>query len=128
MSTTYFKQDGQTVKNQTNITGDGHTFGTFIAGDNISNAQSPQDFIKMIEALRKQVSQITEKGQLEEEVAEDVKHQLKQAAIQAKKPEPEKSAVTKRLTQAKELITNLAAAGGIGTGIAKLIELAGKIF
>jgi hypothetical protein len=126
--TTYFNQSNQNVKNQTNVAGNLNVSGNYVAGDFFTNARNPTDVVKELEKLPTLVTQAADKGDLDEDVAVDVKSNLKKAITRAKKPEPDKTGIIAYLNSAKGLIESMTSVSGLVTAVTKAVEAVRKFF
>jgi hypothetical protein len=91
-------------------------------------AQSPADIAAMLAQLQTAVTQATEDGTLPEETGIDAKAALEKAALQTRKPTPDKKSLLDHLATAKSMIENVAAASGLVTSIFSVIEAVKKVW
>jgi hypothetical protein len=106
------------------------------AGNDITNTnqsltfgavQSPADLSALLVQLQSAVTQATADGTLPEETGIDAKAALEKAALQTKKPTPDKKSILDYLTTAKSLIESIAAASGLIPSIVAAIEAVHKV-
>ncbi|MGB3262492.1 MAG: hypothetical protein WBA89_00910 [Microcoleus sp.] len=113
-----FDQRGQKVNYQYNAAGD----------INFASVQNQADLVNELEKLKSEITKAGNAQVIDVEIVTDVQYQIQKAVDQSQKPEPNKNAILEHLIQAKEVIKNLAKAGGIVTGIMKAIELVQQLF
>lgn len=122
---TQFHQEGlQVYGQQQNAGGDitntdqSLSFGT---------AQREADLPALLAHLQMAVSQATADGALPEETGIDAKAALEKAALQTKKPTPNKKSILDYLTIVKSLIENVTAASALVPAITTAIEAVHKM-
>lgn len=113
-----FDQRGQQVTYQYNAAGD-INFGAVV---------NKVDLVGELEKLKAELKKAQEAGVVDEETALDADHHIQKAVIQAKKPEPDKKSMLDYLNTAKSTLEQVAALGGLVTGLAKAAELAQRLF
>ncbi len=106
------------------------------AGDDIHNTnqaltfgsvQRPADLAAMLAQLQSAVSQATADGTLPEETGIDAKAALDKAALQTKKPSPDKKSLLDYLATAKSLIEGIASASALVPAIMSAIDAVHKV-
>ncbi len=95
---------------------------------NIGAGQSAGDIVTVLEDLKKQLEQAQDNGSLSEEVSTDAIYHVTKALQQAKKPNPDKKTILDYLNTAKDLVANIAAAGGLVTSLINAAEIVRKVF
>ncbi len=90
-------------------------------------AQTPADLAALLAQLQSAVIQATTDGTLPEETGIDAKAALEKAALQTKKPTPDKKSILDYLTMAKSLIEGVTAAGALVPSIMAAIDAVHKI-
>ena len=99
---------------------------------NFGAVQNQADAAAELEKLRAELQQAIQADLFDEDAATDVDYQLTKAVQQAKKPEPDRSRILDHLTQAKEIVVQVAAtvtaAGGLVTAFNQAIEVVQKLF
>lgn len=115
---TMFNQSGQHVINQQNAMG------------NITNhqVQSHLNLRRELQELKVAIAHARQQGLLSPEAATDVEDQIVKATQQAEKEPPNKPSLLEHLNRAKSLLEGIAAASGIVTGLATLIQTIQKLF
>ena len=116
---TQFDQRGQNVTGQQYNAGRDITFGA---------VQNAADLTAQLEQLQQAITQATTQGILPEDVGIDAEASLKKAVAQAQKPAPDKKKLLDYLSVTKNLIENLAAAGGLVTAVVEAIGVVQKLF
>jgi hypothetical protein len=144
---TRFDQRGQKVKNQNIISGNQYNAGgnitqvggDMVYGDKVSGDKIVGDkvlgdknvsttIVLELEALLKQVQEGVRSGDLDADIAADAEYPIKKAAIEAAKPEPDKSKMLEYLDTAKTTLEKVvglsksaaALATALGTAYAKV--------
>jgi len=139
-----FDQRGQKVTNQTNVSGNqynagrdiAHVEGDLVHGDKVAGDKIAGDkvagnknvsvaIVKELEGLLKQVQGAAQSGELDSDTAEDASHSLRKAAIEAGKPQPDK---TKLLDHVENTKTLLEKAASISKSVGTLAAAAGATY
>lgn len=102
----------------------------YIAGGDINFgvAHSKDDFLNQLEKLRNEFALFAQQTGLDEEKRIEVDAKLQLAAAEVKKDQPNKQALTERLSNAKGMLESIAAAGGMVAALATAVEAVQKIF
>lgn len=113
-----FNMQGQQVDKQINVGRD----------INMGAEQSLADILSELQELKVATADARRQGLLSSEVATDVEYQLVKATQQAEKEPSNKTALLEHLNRAKSLVEGIAAASGIVTGLATLMQTIQKFF
>lgn len=115
--TTIFDQRGQHVTYQYNAYGN----------INLGAVENPADLREELKKLQAELHQAIEKQAVTGEPAEDARHHLAKAVIEAEKPAPDKKKLSDHLATAKSAIEGIAAVAGLITALSKAAELVQKL-
>lgn len=114
-----FDQRGQKVGvNQYNAEGDMY----------IGGVQNVEELGKLLENLKQQLDQARQQGNLDADISADAEELVDKALKQAKKPTPNKTHILKYLNAAKGIVEGIAAASGIVTTLAQVVEAVQRFF
>jgi hypothetical protein len=91
-------------------------------------AQTPTEFIAELEKLRDQFAQASKDNIIDEETATDVEYQITKAVQQAKKSNPDKKAIIRRLSTVKVLLEKITVASEWVTVVAGAIDAIKNLF
>jgi hypothetical protein len=95
---------------------------------NMGAEQSLADVLSELQELKVATAHAHQQGLLSPEVATAVEYQIVKATQQAEKAPPNKPALLEHLNRAKSLVEGVAAASGIVTGLATLMQTIQKLF
>lgn len=112
-----FDQRNQKVKNQVNVSGN----------VNLNLGQDQIHIAAQLQKLQEELSRLVKNGDLDENIAIDAEANIKKAAIQSQKPEPDKKSIIENLLGAQELIKGVSAATGLVKILAEVIEVIKRI-
>jgi hypothetical protein len=113
-----FDQRGQHVQYQFNAAGN----------INIEQVHSLDELIAELAKLREEVDRAKQSGAIPAEVAIEVQYHLLEVSREAASDHPDKLSVHKGLNKARELLKDLSAVAGLAASLAKLAEIASKLF
>ncbi len=95
------------------------------AGDiNLNTVQNRAELLGELDKLKAEVARAAAARVIDAEVATDTEYHLTKATQQAQNTDPDKSTILSHLNTAKQLLSNVAAVGGLVTALAKVAELA----
>ncbi|MER5642445.1 hypothetical protein ABT095_36590 [Kitasatospora sp. NPDC002227] len=86
------------------------------------------DLAGVLTALLAEIQQAQSAGHISEEVAEDVQHEVRQAARTAQQPTPDAPAITSRLSRARDLVSGIGTAVSLTTALTNAIHTAQSLF
>ncbi|RSS66681.1 hypothetical protein [Streptomyces sp. WAC06614] len=116
-----FNQQNQQVHgSQINI--DGGVQGVLNVGAGESERQS--ELVTALNSLLAEIARAKDEGELAEELALDVRHEVTQAAAVARRPDASAEAVTGRLTRARALVSGVSAAAAVTSALSAAITTA----
>ena len=113
-----FDQRGQRVNYQYNAAGN----------INFGAVQNRLELVTELEKLQGEMTKAIEASVFDESLATDVDYRIKKAVQEAKKDEPNKKTILEHLEEAKNLIKEVAAAGGLVMALVKAVELVRQFF
>ncbi|MBD2093351.1 hypothetical protein H6F67_26250 [Microcoleus sp. FACHB-1515] len=108
-----FDQRGQHVNYQYNAAGN----------INIGSVQNQMQLVDELEKLKSELSKASEAEVIDAEVFTDADYQMSKAIQQSKKPNPDKKSVIEHLKNAKSLLEDVTAVGGLVTALNEVIQL-----
>jgi len=113
-----FDQRGQKVTYQYN------------AGGNINfgAVQSKDHVVAELQKLQAEVRKAAQAGALDDEIAIDVETEIKKAALQTQKPEPDKGQTISFLDRATALLRGITSAAGLVTGLTQAVEMIRRLY
>ena len=112
-----FDQRGQEVSYQYNAAGD----------INFGNVQNAVDIAQELEKLQQEVAAAAESGALDAETAIDAESNLKKAALQAKKENPDKKTLLGYLEQTRKILQEVVSVTGLVKGLSDAIKVVGMV-
>jgi hypothetical protein len=95
---------------------------------NFGIVQNEADVAAELYKLQEEVKKAVQSGVLEEEVAVDVNFAIEKAAIQTKKPDPDKNSAMDYLNKAKTLIEGFTGLAGLVNGLTQATEMIKRLF
>lgn len=113
-----FDQRNQKVTHQYNVDG----------VINFGRVQNVGDIVGQLKNIQTEVVNATKTGALDEEIAADIDANIEKAIIQSQKPEPDKNKIINYLTEAKNILANVALVAGLVKSVTEAIEIVKRLF
>jgi hypothetical protein len=95
---------------------------------NFNNVSNRTEFAQQIDNMRAEISRASNSNAIDQTHAEKAQNALKEASVEAQKPNPDKSKLTSMLETAGNLVKGVTALGGLYMAVTKAIEVAQHLF
>jgi hypothetical protein len=95
---------------------------------NFDNVQNRVDLVGELEKLKAELATASAAGVIDGEIVTDAEYQITKAIQQSQKAEPNKTALSEHLQNAKSILEGVTSAAGMVTALAKAIELIQTLF
>ena len=95
---------------------------------NLNNVSNRTEFVREMENISSEIARASTLDAIDATGAKQVQESIREASVEAQKPEPNKTKITSLLETAGGLVKGATALGGLYMAITKALELAHRLF